>query len=105
VPKSRTQDLEELLEACYHYRQAGELDAAVEVTAYVCAQLDTWDAWRREEQLGRETLTWVPERSTQTAAFRSQLGRIAQVRKSWATARAWRVRMAILVCCSQPAGR
>jgi hypothetical protein len=33
VPKSRTHDLEELLEACYHHRQVGEIDAAVSAAA------------------------------------------------------------------------
>jgi tetratricopeptide (TPR) repeat protein len=89
VPQSRTQDIEELLEARYHHHQAGEIDAAVAVTAEVCTQLDTWGAWRREEQLCREMLTWVPERSTQAAAFLHQLGRIAELRGAYDEALAW----------------
>ena len=89
VPQSRTQDIEELLEARYHHHQAGEIDEAVAVTAEVCTQLDTWGAWRREEQLCRETLTWVPERSTQAAAFLHQLGIIADLRGAYDEALAW----------------
>jgi hypothetical protein len=44
VPQSRTQDLEELLEARYHHHQAEEIDAAVDATESVCVQLDTWGA-------------------------------------------------------------
>jgi len=51
--------------------------------------LDTWGAWRREEQLCHETLTWVPERSTQAAAFLHLLGIIAQARGAYDEALEW----------------
>jgi hypothetical protein len=89
MPQSRMQDVEDLLEARYHHHQAGEIDAAVEATANVCAQLHTWGAWRREEQLCRETLTWVPEQSTQAAAFLHQVGIIAQLRGAYDEALEW----------------
>jgi tetratricopeptide (TPR) repeat protein len=89
VPQSRAQDIEKLLEARYHHHQAEEIDEAVAVTADVCTQLDTWGAWRREEQLCRETLTWAPERSTQATAFLHQLGIIAQRRGAYDEALEW----------------
>lgn len=55
-PQSRAQDMEDLFEARHHHRLAGELDEAVLVTEWVCSQLDTWGAYRREEQLCREVL-------------------------------------------------
>jgi tetratricopeptide (TPR) repeat protein len=89
VPQSRAQDIEELLEARYHHHQAEEIDAAVAVTADVCNQLNIWGAWRREEQLCRETLTWVPERSSQAAVFLHALGIIAQERGAYDEALEW----------------
>jgi tetratricopeptide (TPR) repeat protein len=89
VPQSREQDVEQLLEARYHHREAGETDEAVEVTEVVCSQLDTWGAYRREEQLCREVLTWVPERSRNAAAFLHQLGIVAQKRGAYDDALEW----------------
>src|SRR5262249_61336406 len=89
VPQSRVQDIEELLEARYHHHQAGEIDEAVKATESVCTHPDTWGSWRREEQLCRETLTWVPERSTQATAFLGQLGIIAQERGAYDEALEW----------------
>src|SRR5262249_45521144 len=89
LPQSRAQDIEELLEARYHHHQAGEIDAAGESTAEVCAQLPTWGAWRREEQLCRETLTLGPERSTPAPAFPHQLGMIAELRGAYDEALEW----------------
>lgn len=89
VPQSREQAIEDLLEARYHHDQAGEIDAAVWATGHVCTQLDTWGAWRREEQLCRETLTWVPERSLQAGASLHQLGNIAYNRGAYEEALDW----------------
>src|SRR5262249_46322077 len=89
VPQSRAQDIEELLEARYHHHQAGEIDEAFQATGDVCLQLQTWGAWRREEQLLRETLTGVPERSTQAAATSGQLGNIAYLRGAYDEALEW----------------
>jgi hypothetical protein len=41
VSQSRTQDLEEILEACYHHRQAGEIDTAVSAAA----QCQVWPVY------------------------------------------------------------
>jgi tetratricopeptide (TPR) repeat protein len=70
----RPQDVEMLLEARYHHRSAGESDQAVEVTEWVVNQLETWGAWQREEQLCKETLSWLPEKSAKAAVFLHTLG-------------------------------
>jgi len=80
VPQSREEDIEQLLQARHHHYEVGEIAQAVEVTEWVCSQLDDWGAYRREEQLCRELLTWLPEKSDKTAAFVHQLGMIAQSR-------------------------
>ena len=50
------------------------------LSAEVCLQLDTWGAWERVEQLCRETLGWLPERSEKAATFLHLLGIVAQQR-------------------------
>lgn len=87
--QSRAQDVEDMLEARYHHRLAAELDVAVQVTEWICAQLDEWGAYRREEQLVREVLEWLPEGSPKGAAFLHQLGIIAQRRGSYDEALQW----------------
>jgi tetratricopeptide (TPR) repeat protein len=89
LPQSRQDDIAQLLEARHHYREAGDVDQAVGVTDRICEQLDTWGAYRREEQLCRETLTWLPERSTQAAAFLHRLGVVAQQRGAYEEALGW----------------
>jgi len=89
IPQSRQDDVDQLLEARHHHHAAGEIDEAVEVTESICSQLDTWGAYGREEQLCREVLTWVPERSQKAAAFQHQLGLVAQKRGSYDEALAW----------------
>jgi tetratricopeptide (TPR) repeat protein len=89
VPQSREQDIEQLIEARYHHHVAGDIDEAVHVTESVCLQLDTWGAYRREQQLCHEVLTWVPERSRHAAAFSHQLGVVAQNRGDYDDALLW----------------
>jgi tetratricopeptide (TPR) repeat protein len=89
VPQSREQDLDQLLEARYHYRQAGDAEAAVKVTEAVGSQLHDWGAYRREEQLCLETLGWVAERSIVAAAFMHQLGLISESRGNYDQAVSW----------------
>ena len=89
IPQSRQDDIDQLLEARFHHHAAGEIDEAVEVTEWICLQLDTWGAYGREEQLCREVLTWVPERSQKAAAFQHQLGMVAQERGSYEDALDW----------------
>jgi len=89
VPQSRQDDIAQLFEARHHHREARDVDAAVEVTEVICRQLDTWGAWRREEQLCREVLTWLPERSGKAAAFLHQLGNLAYQRGAYDQALDW----------------
>ena len=77
-PQSQQDDLEQLLEACYHHHSAGELKDALQVTDRVCAQLYTWGAYSWEEQLCQEVLAWIPDRSHAAAVFTQLLGMLAQ---------------------------
>jgi len=88
-PQDRQADIADLLEARYHHQAAGDLDEAVQVTMWVCSQLDTWGAWSWVEQLCREMLSVVPERSSSAATFMHQLGMIAQRRGDYDQALDW----------------
>ncbi|MDQ3273591.1 MAG: tetratricopeptide repeat protein [Actinomycetota bacterium] len=79
-PQDRTADVQHLVEARQHHHQAHDLDDAMSATYRICAQLHTWGAWTWEEDLCTETLTWLPRRSSATAALTRQLGIIAQLR-------------------------
>ncbi|MEU4403526.1 tetratricopeptide repeat protein [Streptosporangium sp. NPDC023963] len=79
-PQSAQQDVEDMLEARFHHHAAGDLDGAVATTAWVCVRLHTWGAWSWEEQLCRESLSWVATGSRDQAAYLHQLGIIAQER-------------------------
>jgi tetratricopeptide (TPR) repeat protein len=87
--QSREQDVLNLLEARYHHRLGEELDEVVLVTEWVCSQLHTWGAYRSEEQLIHELLSWLPERSEKTADSYLQLGRVAQARGDYGQALDW----------------
>jgi tetratricopeptide (TPR) repeat protein len=89
VPQSRAEDMEQLLEARHHHYEAGEIDEAVEVTEWVCLQFDTWGAYRREEQLCRETITWLSEGSAKFAVFAHGLGLISHRRGYLSQAVEW----------------
>ena len=78
-----------MLEARYHFYEAGEIEQAVECTKSICLQLDTWGAWGREEHLCREVLTWVPEKSATAAKFLHQLGIVAQDKGDYEAALEW----------------
>ncbi|MGH4020193.1 MAG: tetratricopeptide repeat protein, partial [Pseudonocardiaceae bacterium] len=79
-PQDRNADVQHLVEARRHHHQAHDLDDALTTTDEICEQLHTWGAWAWEEDLYIETLTWLPPRSTATAALTHQLGIIAQER-------------------------
>jgi hypothetical protein len=89
VPQSREQDVEQLLEARYHLREAGDVAAAVEVTEEMVSQLDEWGAYRREERLCIETVSWLAERSGMASIFIHQLGIISQGRGDYEQALSW----------------
>nr|MDQ3989659.1 tetratricopeptide repeat protein [Actinomycetota bacterium] len=80
APQDRAADIFQLLEARSHHRSAGNLDEALAATYEVTNQLHTWGAWTWEDELCRETLTWVPPRSWPAAALTHQLGMIANLR-------------------------
>lgn len=96
-PQDRQADIADLLEARYHHQAADDLDEAVQVTEWVCSQLDTWGAWSWEEQLCREALGLVSDRSREAAAFTHRLGMVAQQRGDYDKALDWyRQSLAIL---------
>ena len=74
LPRSRVEDIAQFLEARHHYHGAGDNDHAVEETERICLQLESWGAYRREEQLCREALSWLPQRSVPTAVLLQRLG-------------------------------
>jgi len=89
IDQSRQQAVEDMLEARYHYHQAGQIDEAVEFTKGIISQLDTWGAWQRVQQLCRETLRWVQERPAVAKAFLNQLGNVAQHHGAYEEALTW----------------
>ncbi|HEX3556935.1 MAG TPA: tetratricopeptide repeat protein [Thermoanaerobaculia bacterium] len=89
LSQSKKQDIEDLFQARHHYRNAGEVDAAVQVTEWICSQLYTWGAYRRDEQLCREVLLWLPENSREATAFSHELAILAQNRGDYDRARNW----------------
>ena len=79
-PQDKAADVHDLLEARYHLLQAGDTEAAGQVTEWACSQLQTWGAWDQETSLIHDTLTWLPENSSRRAAWIHQLGMLAQLR-------------------------
>ncbi len=80
VEQSREQVIRDFVEARHHHFHAGELDQAVLVTHWICAQLHLWGEYAQEEALLHETLTWVPDSSPAAATFLGQLGLLAAQR-------------------------
>ncbi|MEU8380848.1 tetratricopeptide repeat protein [Streptosporangium sp. NPDC048865] len=79
-PQGPRQELEDMLEARFHWCAAGDLNSAAVVTDWVCKRLHTWGAWSWEEQLHHETLSWFAAGSRQQAVGVHQLGIIAHKR-------------------------
>jgi hypothetical protein len=86
-PQGPERDVEELLEARYHYHAAGEVDYALDATARAVGQLHTWGAYGWEERLCHEVLTWVPATTQAAAAYLHRLGMLAQDRGDYGTPR------------------
>jgi tetratricopeptide (TPR) repeat protein len=84
-PQTRADDVEQLLEARYHYHAAGDLDAALDANQEVCSQLSTWGMWATEHQLLAEALSWVPSRSWGAAGAHLELGQVAYARGDYGT--------------------
>ena len=78
--QDRAADVHDLLEARYHLLQAGDTEAAGQVTELACSQLQTWGAWDQEASLIHDTLTWLPENSPRREAHIHHLGMLAQLR-------------------------
>jgi tetratricopeptide (TPR) repeat protein len=89
LPGSSEQRVGDSVEARYHYYAAGQVAKAIEGTKWVCSQLHIWGAWEWEERLLRETLTWLPECSQETALFLHDLGVVAQARGDYTQALDW----------------
>ena len=79
-PQDRAADVHDLLEARHHLLQAGDAEAAGQVTELACSQLHTWGAWDQEAALIHDTLARLPADSPRQAAWIHQLGMIAQDR-------------------------
>ena len=79
-PQDKAADVHDLLEARYHLLQAGDTEAAGQVTEAACLQLQTWGAWDQETSLIHDTLTHLPSDSPRQAAWIHQLGILAQLR-------------------------
>ncbi|MCX4094506.1 tetratricopeptide repeat protein [Nocardia sp. alder85J] len=77
-PQDRDADLHDRLEARHHYLTAGDIPAAITITAAICDRLDTIGAWDHEATLVRHTLTQLPPDSPDRAPWYHRLGIIAQ---------------------------
>ena len=80
IPQSREQDVDQLLEARYHYHAAGDTDEAMAAHQEAVNQLQTWGQYGRAAELCRETLTWLPPGSRDAAGTEGTLGILAQQR-------------------------
>ena len=78
--QGRAADVHDLLEARHHLLQAGDTEAAGQVTESAVGQLHTWGAWDQEAALIHDTLARLPAESPRQANWIHQLGIIAQVR-------------------------
>ena len=79
-PQDRAADVHDLLEARHHLLQAGDIEAADQVTEWAVDQLHTWGAWDQEASLIHDTLARLPADSPRQAAWIYQLGILAQDR-------------------------
>ena len=79
-PQDRAADVHDMLEARYHLLQAGDVEAAGQVTELACYQLHTWGAWDQEASLIHDTLARLPADSSRRVVWIHQLGVLAQVR-------------------------
>jgi tetratricopeptide (TPR) repeat protein len=72
--------ISDLVEARYHYWNAGDTAEAVRTTASICALLHDLGALDWEGQLCEEALQWAGRTSVEAVAFLHRLGLIAQTR-------------------------
>lgn len=74
------ESVEQLLEARFHRRRAGDLDEALRLTEQICDALESWGAHDRVETLCREVLEWLPEASEARATYLVHAGVAAENR-------------------------
>ena len=86
IPQSREQDIEQLLEARYHYHAAGQDDEAMAAHDEGVNQLQDWGQYGRGAELCREALTWLTQDSQEAAVITGTLGILAQLRGDYDTA-------------------
>ena len=86
ISQTSGEQLEQLLEARYHHRAAGETDVALVLSDNAVNQLRSWGQFGRATQVCRETLSWVSADSAHSAKYEHQLGMIAQARGVYASA-------------------
>jgi len=72
--------ISDLVEARYHYQNAGDTAEAVRTTAPICALLHDLGALDWERRLCEEALRWAGRTSAEAVAFLHRLGLIAQTR-------------------------
>ena len=85
-PQDRAADVHDLLEARHHLLQAGEIEAAAQVTEGICLQLQTWGAWDQEAALIHDSFARLPADSPRQAAWIGQLGNVAYLRRDYVEA-------------------
>ena len=85
-PQDQAADVHDLLEARHHLLQAGDTEAAAQVTEGICLQLQTWGAWDQEASLIHDTLARLPADSPRQAAWIGQLGNVAYLRRDYVEA-------------------
>jgi tetratricopeptide (TPR) repeat protein len=81
--QSRQNYIAQLFEALHHYRVTGDVDQAAVTAQLICGWLDFWGEYRKEEQVCRDALVWLPERSAYAAAFLHQIGLLSQRRGNY----------------------
>ncbi|WP_156094942.1 tetratricopeptide repeat protein [Nocardia lijiangensis] len=95
-PQDRDADLHDLLEARQHLQQAGQVSAAIAVTAIITTRLRTIGARDREAALIHHTLTQLPADSPDRSPWLEQLGNLAHLRGDYGAAeRLYRQALAI----------
>jgi tetratricopeptide (TPR) repeat protein len=80
LQQDRSADIEQLIEARHHHHSAGDHKKALQVSDHVISQLQTNGEYGRASELCRETLSWIPDDSTQALSYVQKLGILAQMR-------------------------
>ena len=86
IPQSREDAIDQLLEARYHHRAAGQTSQAMAAHVEAVNQLQDWGQYGRAAELCRETLTWFTPDSREAAVTAGTLGILAQLRGDYDSA-------------------